>query len=73
MVCYCKLFAGDDFNAGLGRTRSLFRDENALPSSEVDMPSEDVDALVAYLELLQQLVEVVRHCNRCTRASRVCH
>jgi hypothetical protein len=52
MVKYYRLFASsDDFSAGL-----TFRDES-VTIKDVDMPSEDVDALVAYLSLLTQLVD----------------
>jgi hypothetical protein len=57
MLSYCKLYAGDEFSTSLAQPRSLFQDENSLPVREVNIPNEDVDAMLGYLRLLQQLME----------------
>ena len=45
---------------GLGQPRPLFQDDTALQVREIHMPVEDVDAMTAYVQLLQQLIESVR-------------
>ena len=57
MLSYCKTYAGDDFLSNLAQPRSLFQDENSMPLREVNIPNEDVDAILGYLKLLQQLME----------------
>ena len=57
MLSYCKLYAGDDFSTSLAQPRSLFQDENSVPIREVNIPNEDVDAMLGYLQLLQQLMD----------------
>jgi len=57
MLSYCKLYAGDDFSTGLAQPRSLFQDENSAPLREVNIPNEDVEAMLGYLQLLQQLMD----------------
>ena len=57
MLSYCKTYAGDDFLSNLAQPRSLFQDENNMPVREVNIPNEDVDAILGYLKLLQQLME----------------
>ncbi len=60
MLEYRTMFGGEDVGTSFGQTRFMFQEQAAVQPREINMPAEDVNALVAYIRVLQQFADMAR-------------